>query len=897
MLESAYSAILDLKSPNILFIRESEGRLIQLDHIREPVGLGRQSSNPPPIEDLKELAVKYLNLVKGGLGYNIADYPVNLDVPSLPNDPNSEQTVLRLADVKSLDNNIVFTIAQTFGRVEVWQAGISLSMNYVSFNGKLVITGSRSTLHNHVSVEEDLGSALVVPNSDFTPNRLEYTALADALNISSESIAEIKRKRFLIYKYLASDRIDPTLDFSKPPLSDYTPSELFPLTDVPAEIKENRHTLVTDVLFTTIKDKLVSRDDTLPSILKYRLTWQVFLDVKTGAVLYLRAFAAGCLDDTFPLPDPPTGVGARGRVMRQDPMAVNGIDPFTLRPDEIEAALQALSTHTHLPAIIDNPGPRQFLSGEYVQINTEDTAPIDPNPSADKTTSNPSDFTQDILPHPVNYTAVNAYYHCTMVFSLMERLGFHDLAHNYFHNMRVFPILVDPQGTDGELNAMVLGDGSNGIEEMLFGPMQPGQSQLGMGIGNASDVRVVLHEFCHILLYSHLNSANFGFAHSAGDSLAAILCDPDSFLRADPILRFQTFPWIAAANPQAANPRFHGGTVDGRGDMQLWGWRGQHFFADTTGYLREQILSMTLFHLYCALGGDSAEESKRCLAALYVTYLVIGAIALHDNNANLSTEDPGSLAIAMTTLDGRKGALQGEPFAEIRGGGVSKVIRWVFEKHGYKYDTPAPNIPPAPGEKVPNAGEGAPPRVDVYINDRDSNGALRCGEYAPMDDFSTTEIWNRTQSIPGSGPTDHEKPKATAGNFIYARVRNRGYRTAEDVSVRAYFASAVNGLEPLWDGDVTNGGSWTEMVGDPLATIGLTVHRGDECIVGPFAWCLGEDSAGTEFYVLVSVSAPSDLTNLSPNSVAPSFGDEPIPLWWLVPFDNNLGLRKLVVAP
>ena len=52
---------------------------------------------------------------------------------------------------------------------------------------------------------------------------------------------------------------------------------------------------------------------------------------------------------------------------------------------------------------------------------------------------------------------------------------------------------------------------------------------------------VVLHELGgHGVLYNHVHSANFGFSHSAGDSIAAILADPGT--KAPD--RFVTFPWV-----------------------------------------------------------------------------------------------------------------------------------------------------------------------------------------------------------------------------------------------------------------------------------------------------------------------------------------------------------------
>ena len=53
----------------------------------------------------------------------------------------------------------------------------------------------------------------------------------------------------------------------------------------------------------------------------------------------------------------------------------------------------------------------------------------------------------------------------------------------------------------------------------------------------------MLHELGgHGILWDHVDSPNFGFAHSAGDSIAAILNDPDTQISgAD---RFITFPWV-----------------------------------------------------------------------------------------------------------------------------------------------------------------------------------------------------------------------------------------------------------------------------------------------------------------------------------------------------------------
>ena len=55
-----------------------------------------------------------------------------------------------------------------------------------------------------------------------------------------------------------------------------------------------------------------------------------------------------------------------------------------------------------------------------------------------------------------------------------------------------------------------------------------GLVQSGHTMGIATQVGVCLHEFAHALLWDHVNSPNFGWCHSAGDTLAALIMDPGS---------------------------------------------------------------------------------------------------------------------------------------------------------------------------------------------------------------------------------------------------------------------------------------------------------------------------------------------------------------------------------
>jgi len=136
-------------------------------------------------------------------------------------------------------------------------------------------------------------------------------------------------------------------------------------------------------------------------------------------------------------------------------------------------------------------------------------------------------------------------------------------------------------------------------------------------IGIACDYRVVLHELAgHGVLYPHVHSPNFGFSHSAGDSVAAITCDPDTHAPD----RFVTFPWVNI------------GRRHDRSASSGFGWSGMIAFnpfdptIDRGGYNNEQILSSTMFRFYRSIGGDSTSLQTRQFAARFAVYLIFRAI-------------------------------------------------------------------------------------------------------------------------------------------------------------------------------------------------------------------------------------------------------------------------------
>ena len=123
----------------------------------------------------------------------------------------------------------------------------------------------------------------------------------------------------------------------------------------------------------------------------------------------------------------------------------------------------------------------------------------------------------------------------------------------------------------------------------------------------------------------------------------------------------------------------------------------------------------------------------------------------------------------------------------LAGGAYHKVLRWAFEKQGLYQPAGAP---------TPVVSEGAPPAVDVFIDDG------RGGQYTFLaNHWSTTDIWNRTTVGDGGGV--HEHPIVGATNYAYVKIKNRGTASATNIVVRGFHALPGVGL--VYPGD------WTAM--------------------------------------------------------------------------------------
>jgi zinc metalloprotease ZmpB len=772
--------------PAVVVTRDSEGVVRGLNHISAPY-VGRRGATMP------ELAAAYLRDAAEVLELD-AEIVVEPGGDVSP-DPKDQTSRLVLVEQKSLSGATTLGFAQRLGGLDIWEAGVSV---LAQERPPQVVT-AQSEYRREVKVDWIEGRRLLDPRR---PSVQTFARLLALENPKQFGLRINAPGRWWLYRYERAKRLDPEFIVGGESRRNGPPT--LPLPEVDPRIHEGVHYAVVEVLFRLA----------VPSW--GALNWRAFVEPVTGSVLHLRAFVA-C---------------ATGRVYRSDPTVQTG--NLSLRASMASAAdLDAQRHNLTLPGLVAPSGGNQELRGEFVVVQDTNMPTVAP-----PTTSSP--FAFDYSAPTDDFAAAATYYHVDSAFRLVQDLGFP--VATYFDGT-TFPVPADHRGMP-DVNASCEGNmAGNGVGRFRFGPCD-----VGTTVGMGTEGRTVYHEFGHALLYDNVNSPNFGFAHSAGDSLAMIVTDPHSRITGS--ARFIVFTFCPFA------PNFGDDRRADRLPAAGWAWGGVQ---DTGGYPSEEILTTTLFRLYRSLGGDSTQQPLREFSSRYSNYLIIKAIGSLSKSPITPTPLPDNFANALMAADRLTTSFEG-----YSGGAVHKVIRWSFEKQGlYQLSTqPRPYIAP-----------GAPPPVDVYIDDG------RSGEYEFRENFwDTTDIWNRRAA---DGGTTHEEPIVGRPNFAYVRLKNRGNAPAAGVVVRGYHSRPMTGL--IWPDD------WAPMTTASLP-VPTPIASGGSAIVGPFEWT-------------PSTVAHECLLMIAGGALDPSVVDSPlgtvsggaIPHWRLVPFDNNIAQRN--VAP
>jgi len=551
------------------------------------------------------------------------------------------------------------------------------------------------------------------------------------------------------------------------------------------------------------------------------LVWLILVELETGSILYIECMTCG----------------VNGLVFKRDPMVKTG--NLTITSDDSNAALNPHRDDVTLADLSAPVAGVQSLTGTYVTITNEES----PNTAA-PTEPTGTDFDYDVRTN--NFGAVNAYYHQTELIKTIEGLGFPRAT--YF-NGTTFPIPVDHRGmgaaSGNTINAHWSPNGADGTDHMCYALCDTTDTL--NPVCRAVDPWVHWHEMGgHGTLGDHVGSGLLGFAHSAGDGLAAIQMDPESALRAL-AERFRYAPF----RPFTTERRFDR-------PVATWAWNGGA--NDDSGYGSEQILATCHFRIYRSLGGDANDVNRRKFASRVVTYLILRTIG--GLTAGTNPNDPEIWCEKMQATDLENWLSEG-----LSGGAYNKVIRWAFEKQGSFQ---------AAGAPTPVTTVGKPPAVDVYIDDG------RAGEYEYMyAHWQNQSMWNRNAA---DGLPGHQNAIDGQTNYMYGKVKNRGTSTANNVTVRAYHSLPGAGL--TWPGDFVE---MSPVGGLPIASI--PANSASEVTVGPFEWEPNINAYGHDCVLMIASVAgdPSNVDNFT--------GTESIQEWRLVPHDNNVGQRNVTVLP
>jgi len=755
--------------------RDDEGRARSLNHPFQPF---REAAHALP-SNPRQVAESYLREVFPvfDLDAQVLD---SLEEPAESLLRYDEGERLRLEREKRVGNVAVISYAQTIHGLKVLDAIVAVKVNAED----LAVIGSDNGFHYDARVQRiDLAAA------PYRPDRITPEILAQQLGVAPTGEEPILNGTSLaIYQFFREGRIPhregEDTGFEQPPPT-------LPLPPLDAQFERGQHYIVTKVLFTF----------SLPRELG--LDWTALVEPVSGAVLSLRPHTSGVNGSIFEI-DP---------VTQGCPACMGSTPAATLDLSRTSAPLQGLT-----PPFAGQP---QALNGPFITL-------VDSPPPSYTPVTEPvgTDFTFTSTSH--DFAAVNAYSHCDFLYRYVKGLGIDPAT--YFSHTK-FPVPAAPVALDNAVNAQARGNtAGNGMGMYLFGIVQSGYT-----VGIASALRVVLHEFGHALLWDHVSSPNFGFAHSAGDSLAAIYADPTS----QALDRGLTFPFVRIGRRQD------------RTVAQGWAWFGPNY---NTQYNGEQVLSSTLFRAYQSIGGGAAQLPRKLFASQYMFYLIVQGCGL----LTATTTDPVVYVNALQQADMSTSSFQGQT-----GGTAYKVIRWSFEQQG---------LFQAAGTPKPYTTPGQPPPTDVYID------GGRGGQYTYTADWwSNQDIWNR---LAPDGGTTHQNPNANAVNFAYVRLKNRGTQSALRAKVKGY--QGTMGSELNWPAD------WAAMTTPEVAAAGL-IPSGGQVVLGPFQWTPARSGNGSMLMIATADGDQSIVEN-------PVIQANVIPNWRLSPSDNNIGQRNVVIS-
>ena len=261
---SASSFVVNPDSLNVHIVRNTEDRVLHVEHIRE-FTLAVDSAAARP------MAAHY---VTDNIALFDGSLRLELDKPLEDTIAPEQGSELRFAAEKSIKETTVVSYAQTLHGIRVDRAGLSVVVNYHTPTQRR-ITSAQSSLHAIPAVLPALDEGSRVAAQTALRELKDPTVLARQLGLADGypfRVASIhETPRLLYHRYDPADRID--RNPAPEPRTEWQPlvsaPPYLPLEQVPAEIVPGQHYLVADVLFMLV---LPDAKDTRAGV-----NWRAFL--------------------------------------------------------------------------------------------------------------------------------------------------------------------------------------------------------------------------------------------------------------------------------------------------------------------------------------------------------------------------------------------------------------------------------------------------------------------------------------------------------------------------------------------------------------------------------------------------------------------------------------------
>ena len=424
-------------------------------------------------------------------------------------DPTGAPVDYRFLREKSQFDVTTVAFDQTRFGLAVWEAGISVTMKH----NPLRVIGARSTLHHKLDVKRP--SATHVARA----KAIDVETLAKCLGLAGVVRRgvplTINAQKFMIFRYREATRrraITPAKRHGRPSSGHPT----LPLPPVHASIRDGKDYVVRAVYFSF---------DFPPA---RPLHWVAIIEVETGSVLLAYPFIANVM----------------GWVFKADPATLGG--PTA---DAGNAALNRWRSPVRLEGLAAPVDGTQALSG----VARDGRRRVDAESGAADQAGRQGfqvSRAQQRFRRRQRLLQCRSYLSAGGGFGLSHRRLFsrHDVSEPG-RPSRPFRQETVRAATRSTPIAPATPFGT-GIDYTIFALADTDDQKNPIGI--AGDWRIALHELLgHGVLYNHIGNARFKFAHSAGDSFAAILNDPGSKAKD----RCDTFPWLVGV--EKAPPRPH----------------------------------------------------------------------------------------------------------------------------------------------------------------------------------------------------------------------------------------------------------------------------------------------------------------------------------------------------